>query len=216
MKIFDLFYLVFQSFKNRRSRVIFTVLGISIGIGTILFLVSLGYGLQKILLEKITTAESLLTLDVTPPETKVVSLSNEMLKNIARIQNVEKVSPQAILAGQVSLTGLNSEATVNLVNPDFFSLAGLLPKEGRLFSERDQFKVLVNLPFAELFGLKKETILGKKLKISFYLPGEMVSISPVRNWKLLVFLKREKLLPRFMPKEVIFLKFLLKNINWLR
>ena len=64
MKFIDLFNLSTRMFKARTSRTLLTVLGMSIGIAAILFLVSLGYGLQKTLLERITTSDSILTLDV--------------------------------------------------------------------------------------------------------------------------------------------------------
>lgn len=170
MKLFNLLYLIFQSFRVRTSRVFFTILGISIGIGTILFLVSLGYGLQKILLEKITTTESLLTLDVVPPETGIISLKKEVLEKILKIEGVEKISPRAIFAGQVSFSELISEAQVNLVNSDFFVLEGMAASKGRFFKEREQAKIVINSSLAEIFNLKE--VLGKKLSISLFLPEE--------------------------------------------
>ena len=75
MRFIDLFKLSTRMFKARTSRTLLTVLGMSIGIGAILFLVSLGYGLQKTLLEKITTADSLLTLDVSEAKSGAVLLN---------------------------------------------------------------------------------------------------------------------------------------------
>jgi putative ABC transport system permease protein len=174
MRLFDLFYLSFQNFMNRKSRTLFTILGVAVGIGAILFLVSFGYGLQKILLERIATTESLLTLDVTPSETRIVALDEENLKRISQIENVEKVSPQAIFPAQVSLGELTSETTVNLVNPDFFSLGGIFPQKGRVFEEKDEQKIVINSSLAELFNLKPEQILGKKLKFLIFLPKEEI------------------------------------------
>jgi len=172
MRISDLFYLSLESFKNRKSRVLFTILGVSIGIGAILFLVSLGFGLQQNLLERITTKESLLTFDVVPTEARIIILNEQTLEKISQIENVEKVSPQAILPGQVSLGELTSETIVNLVNPDFFSLGGILPDLGRVFTKEDQQKIVVNSSVAELFNLKADQILGKKLKFLIFLPKE--------------------------------------------
>jgi len=70
MKIIDLFHLSFENLKSRKSRIVFTTLGFSVAIGTILFLVSLGFGLQRNLLKKITTEESLLTLDIAPTKSQ--------------------------------------------------------------------------------------------------------------------------------------------------
>jgi putative ABC transport system permease protein len=184
MKFLDLLYLSFQNFKNRKSRIILTILGVSVGIGTILFLVSLGYGLQALLLEKITTTESLLTLDVIPPENGIITLTPENIEKISKIENVEKVSPQAILPAQISLGDLVSEATVNLVNPDFFSLSGILPDIGRVFTDNDQGKIVVNSTTAELFNLKPEEILHKKLNFILFIPEEKQGIVELGTFNL--------------------------------
>jgi len=179
MRIFDLFYLSLESFKNRRSRIIFTILGVSVGIGAILFLVSLGYGLQKNLLERITTEESLLTLDIVPSEARIITLTDQTLEKVSQIENVEKVSPQAIFPSQVSLGELTTETAVNLVNPDFFILGGILPDLGRVFTLEDQQKIVVNSSMAELFNLKPEQILGKKLKFTIFLPKEVEGVTEI-------------------------------------
>ena len=54
MLITDIFRLSTRMFRTNRSRTILTILGISVGIGAILFLVSLGYGLQVLILNQIT------------------------------------------------------------------------------------------------------------------------------------------------------------------
>src|SRR3989339_436004 len=59
----DLLKLSTRMFKARTGRTVLTILGMGIGIGAILFLVGLGYGLQEVLLKTITTSDSLLTLE---------------------------------------------------------------------------------------------------------------------------------------------------------
>ncbi len=184
MKLFDLFYLSLENFKNRKSRVIFTILGVSVGIGAILFLVSLGYGLQKALLERITTEESLLTLDITPAEVGLVVLNEKSLEKIALLENVERVSPQAVIFAQVSLGELFSETVVNLVNPDFFVLEGTLLAVGKTFTEQDQQKIVVNSSAVELFNLKPEQILGKSLSFNFFLPKEVEGMLEIEVFEI--------------------------------
>ncbi|MCL0056706.1 ABC transporter permease [Dehalococcoidia bacterium] len=174
MKVFDLFYLSFQNFKNRKSRTLLTILGVAVGIGAILFLVSLGYGLQHMLLERITTEESLLTFDIVSPDPELIVLDRETLNQVAKIENVERVSPQAFFPGQVSLGEFTSEATINLIEPDFFILGGILPQLGRVFEVEERQKMVVNSSVAELFNLQPAEILGKKLGLLIFLPEEDV------------------------------------------
>ncbi len=170
MRIIDLLYLIFQSLTRRRSRFLFTVLGIAIGIAAILFLVALGYGLQRLLLERITTTESLLTLDIVPPETELIVINQDTLARLKEIPGVEKVSPQAIVSSQVILQDLVSEATANIVDENFFVLSGILPQEGRFFESQEKDKVVINKSLANLFGLDPKQALGKELSIILFGP----------------------------------------------
>ena len=111
MKFSDLFKLSTRMFKARLSRTLLTILGMSIGIGAILFLVSLGYGLQKTLLERITTSDSLLTLDVSEAKSETATLDNQTLEKIKSLPGVDDVSPafqittqgQRIMSGKIGL-----------------------------------------------------------------------------------------------------------------
>jgi len=79
MRFKDLFMLSTRMFKARTSRTLLTILGMSVGISAVLFLVSFGYGLQRTLLERITTSDSLLTLDVNEASSGAVILDNAMV-----------------------------------------------------------------------------------------------------------------------------------------
>lgn len=172
MKFTDLVILVLKSIKSRLSRTVYTTLGVAIGIGAILFLVSLGYGLQQTLLERITTAESLLTLDVSSPESEIISLNQATVNKITEIPEVEKVSTQTVFPGRVSLRGLTSVAVINLVDPDYFVLSGIRPKIGRIFNQNEGDRIMVNSMVGELFNLEKEEMLGKEVRLSISLPQE--------------------------------------------
>ena len=184
MKLFDLFYFCFQSFKNRKSRILLTILGISVGIGAVLFLVSLGFGLQKTLFERIITKESLLTLDIVPAEARIASLTEETLTKISQFPEVEKVSPQAVFSSHVFLGDLSSEATVNLVEPDFFLLGGILTDMGEAFTEEDEQKIVINSSMAQAFNLEPNQILGKNLSFLIFVPQkEIEGIAEIQNFK---------------------------------
>jgi putative ABC transport system permease protein len=167
MKIYDLIYITFQNFRNRKSRVFFTVLGVAIAIAVVLSLVSFGYGLQKSLLEKITTEEALLALDVLPSNSEIILLNNETIKKIMEMPGVDKVSPEANFNGQILFGGITSESSVNIVNSDFLALDGKVPMHGKFFTEKDSKKIVVSSLVAQLFNMKNDEIIGKKMYFSF-------------------------------------------------
>ncbi|MGE5392290.1 MAG: ABC transporter permease [Candidatus Saccharibacteria bacterium] len=183
MRILDTIHLSFESFRNRKSRTFLTVLGVGIGIGAVLFLVSLGYGLQKILLDRITTAESFLTLDVATPEAKVIALNDEAIDKIRKVPNVQKISPQAVMSAQISQGDLTSETVTNIVDENFFSLNGALPDIGRSFTASDSGRIVVNARVAELFKLEPDTVIGKKFKFLIFPPKNDEEVREVTSFE---------------------------------
>ena len=170
MRIPDLMKLSTRMFKARTSRTLLTILGMSVGIGAILFLVSLGYGLQKTLLEKITTSESLLTLDVTEAKSGLVSLDKEEVDKIKSFEGVAEVSPAFQISAQGESDGLMADLIVVGAQPSFFRLGGFKVNKGQSLSDENQNGIVINSSVAELFGKSVEDIMGKEIGLSFLLP----------------------------------------------
>ena len=170
MKTVDLLRLSSRMFKSRMSRTILTITGVSVGIATILFLVSMGYGLQRLLLEKITTSEALLTVDVTAGSNDAFILTNESLEEFTALEGVEKVSPQVDLPAQIAFDDLTSDVLVHLTQPDFFSLSGMETIGGALFEEGDTQKIVVSQAFSLLFGLDDTTVIGSEVDLTLFVP----------------------------------------------
>jgi len=171
MRIADTVHISIENFRNRKSRTFMTILGVAVGIGAVLFLVSLGYGLQKVLLERITTAEALLTLDIAATDNNIVILNDQALSRIMTVANVEKVSPQATLTSQVKFSNITAETLFNIINPDYFQLSGDAPDWGRALTVADKYGVVVNSRMVELFDSTPSDILGKKVNFRVFLQG---------------------------------------------
>lgn len=170
MRFSDLFKLATRMFKARTSRTLLTVLGMSIGIGAILFLVSFGYGLQKTLLERITTSDSLLTLDVTEAKSGVVSLDNEMIEYMKGIPGADEVSP----AFQVTTQGQVGDISADLISigikPSFLKLGGFRISKGETLSNANPEGVVINSAVAQVFGKKDASeLIGSEIFFSFFI-----------------------------------------------
>ena len=170
MRIKDLVEISLQSFKNRKSRIFFTVLGVSVAIGAVLFLVSFGYGLQSSLLEKITTTDSLLSLDVVSPDTQLIKLDQNVLNKISATEHVEKISPYVAYSGNLIINDLTGEAMVNIIDENYLKFDGISPKIGRSFESTDVNKIIINKSVADLFNLSGNDLIGKKIKITVFIP----------------------------------------------
>jgi len=166
MTLISLFKLVFSSFKKRKSRILLTIIGVSVAIAAVLFLVSLGYGLQKLFLEKIATQESLLTLDISPVEEGGIVINDDVLNRISAISNVEEISPQASFTSQFALGKLVSQSNLNIITPSFFALSGFRVLNGKVFDNSIHQVLVINPAMAHLFNLSPAEIVNQKVKIT--------------------------------------------------
>jgi len=138
-----------------------------VGIGAILFLVGLGYGIQKTLLETITTADSLLTLDVYPGgENKSISPAD--VETIANQAGVERVSPGYETMGQMKFDNLVSDSKILAVDPDFNRLDGVKIAEGDDINDDEVNGTVISSSLAKIFEKEPQEMLGGELTL--YLP----------------------------------------------
>ncbi len=158
--------------KNRGSRFWFTMLGMAVAIGVIVFLVSFGFGLQNVLFEQITTEESLLTLDVVSSDGEALPITSEIVEEIGNIEGVEKVSPQLTVSSIMKMGEVTTQASLRGVDPEFFTLAGLSPEYGKFFTQTDKKEIVINEAVVNLFYETPENILGEKLSLTFFLSSE--------------------------------------------
>ncbi len=174
MKFIDIFRLSTRMFKARTSRTFLTILGMSVGIGAILFLVSLGYGLQKTILKKITTSDSLLSLDVSPNKSSQAILDSNSLQKIEKIPGVVKISPSYQLNAQGQMDNLTVELSATVVDSLYLKLAGIKLIDGKLINDQEPNGIIISSSVAKIFNKNDHDIIGKLMSFNFSLSKDMV------------------------------------------
>lgn len=155
-------------FRTRPTRTWLTILGISVGIGAVLFLVSLGYGLQRVILEKIVFNQAMLSLTVMPGN-ELIPFGEEAVKKISEMPLVQDVAPMANFTGQAALGELNGTMEVRGADAKFFDYAGISTLAGELYKEGDEAPVLVSEAVLKIFGVEDPLeILGKPLDVKIF------------------------------------------------
>ncbi len=174
MKLGDLFKLATRMFRASTSQTLLTICGMSIGIGAILFLVSLGYGLQKTLLERITTSDSLLTLDVTEAKAGVVSLNRKTVDEIKKFEGVADISSAFHLTAQGNSMGFSADIIAVGTDPNFLKLGGFKASKGKLLNENEPEGVVITSAVAKLFGKSIDELMDKEISFTFFILKEQV------------------------------------------
>jgi putative ABC transport system permease protein len=170
MKFIDLFKLSTRMFKARTSRTLLTILGMSVGISAILFLVSLGYGLQKTLLERITTSDSLLTLDVTQANSGGVGLNQNTVDEIRSLPGVAEISSSFELSAQGKIGDLHSDLTLIGTDPAFLRLGGTKIEEGKTLDDNIPEGVIASSAIAQVFGKSNAEMIGQEVTLAVSIP----------------------------------------------
>ena len=172
MRYRDTISLSMRTFKTRPMRTTLTILGVSVGIGAVLFLVSFGYGLQETVLKNITTADALLSLDVSSGKSDVIQLNQDSINKITNLPNVTEVSPVVALPSQITLKEFTADTTLYAIKPSFLSLSGLVPFRGTFFKTDDKNKkqVVISSAMAQLFNIDPTDIVGQEINITTFVP----------------------------------------------
>jgi putative ABC transport system permease protein len=166
----DLVRLSLRIFKTKPTRTFLTIMGMSVGISTVVFLVSLGYGLQYILIGKLVTSQdSLITLSASYPTESGLNISSSTVVGIQALPNVAEISTVAEFSGQLtvgSTTGLIP--VIRVAQPNIFRLSGTSPDIGTVFNGDQPDIILSNQALQLINEPADATTLGKEVHIEMY------------------------------------------------
>lgn len=168
------------SWKNlwvHRLRSLLTVGGVVIGVAAIVFLVSLGFGLERLVTSQVANFSAFTLIDVpsaNPPSGKI---NADAISRIQKIPNVVLVERIVDLAGRARIENQNSttETVVVGVSPKYFELAGITLSEGKIFASGKNDQVVVNEALAKLLGFDQNVngILGQTVLVDLILPKSL-------------------------------------------
>lgn len=164
MKIIDVLRLAFGNLIRNKMRTFLTVVGVSIGIGAIVFLVSLGFGLQKLATGKITSLDSLSVINVLKPEEK---FTKDLITEIKGYEGVTGVAYTYSLPTKATDDEKKegTEAILYGVIPNFIKLEEVSVNTGKAeFSSESAKEVILSKAALKIFNNSSEKdILGKEI-----------------------------------------------------
>lgn len=168
------------SWKNlwaHRLRMFLTVGGVAVGVAAIVFLVSLGYGLEQLVTSQVANFEAFTIIDVpsaNPPSGKINQESIDRMSKIPHITLIERIVD---LAGRVRLSDQDSttETVVIGSNPKYFDLSDITLATGKIYDQDSTTETVVSTGLANLIGYKDKTdeLIGKELALNIILPKSL-------------------------------------------
>lgn len=170
MKIKVLIWLGYRSLVERKLRSILTIGGVAVGIASIVYLMSLGYGLQAMTINRIATLPSLYQFEVTTGKSAILRLDSESLSKFGQTQNVAKTFPSTQIAGKAKYNASQTDIVTIGANREFLETAEIQTDLGEYYTDNKKNEAIVTTQLLDSVGLKTHNeAIGKTLSVSYIL-----------------------------------------------
>lgn len=163
-----IFKMAVANLKFKRFRSFVTVLGVTIGIGSIYLLLSFGLGLQNLVKGEVVGNKSIETIDVTSPDLTLIRFSSDNINKMKSVNNVTDVSGMYILAGQAKLDSSSLDAVIYGVDSLYKDLSDLQVTSGKFIDTNSINEVVIGKQILDSLNVSDtNSIIGKNIHLSF-------------------------------------------------
>lgn len=155
----DLIELSIRNMKAKRTRTLITIGGMAIGIGAIVFLVSIGYGLQQLVITRVARLEEMRQADISPQAGGKVKIDDKSLASFSEIKNVKMALPLIAVVGRVNYQNSVSDMAAYGVTSNYLTQSAIKPIYGTIF---DSNELAADLPktSGQVAGVSDERKIG--------------------------------------------------------
>jgi len=139
----NLIDLAIKNMMFKKTRAVITVGGMALGIGSIVFLVSLGYGINKLVIDRVARLEEMQQADINPQPGSQVRLTDQSLSQFKNIPDVAHALPQIAVVAKVNYQNSVSDMAVYGVTAEYLNQSAVKPIEGKIFENNElSYKVV--------------------------------------------------------------------------
>ncbi len=133
-------YLITVAYRNllsKKTRSLITIAGMSVGVGIIVLLLSLGYGIERLIISQVASLDELKIVDVSTGGNTSLRLSNSLREKIRKIAEVEDVIPLISIVGRVTFNNANTDVVVFAAPNSYLEQVKIKLKQGKLFAQNE-------------------------------------------------------------------------------
>lgn len=132
--------LAYRSLIIKKTRTIVTIVGMSVGIGVIVFLISLGYGVERLVINQVASLDEMKVIDVSAGENTSLRLDQNVYKRIKKIKNVKQVIPLVSLVGKIFYKKASTDVVVYSAPSEFFQASRIKLLKGNYYTDNTNFE----------------------------------------------------------------------------
>ncbi len=164
----DLIEIAVKNMFAKRTRTLVTIGGMAIGICLIVFLISIGYGVEQLVISRVARLEETKQIDISPLVASNVLITDKTIADIRTLGFVSKVLPVIGIVGKVRSTGATTDVAVYGVSPDYLKESAIRPVYGAVFDAATSMKVTASkkdIDKTQLTKVAAEDVAPEKGKI---------------------------------------------------
>lgn len=166
----DLVYLAVRHLQVKKTRTLITVGGMSIGFGLVVFLLSLGYGVQKLVISRVARLDEMRQINVSIGQSSSLVVNDTALDDFKKINNVELVIPMVSVVSKVNYNNSVSDVVAYGVNRQFLEQSAIKPVKGEIFEDYELTEEVEqssefgeNKITGQVAGASNQRLIGAKL-----------------------------------------------------
>ncbi|QQR78856.1 MAG: ABC transporter permease [Candidatus Moraniibacteriota bacterium] len=133
----SLIEIAIRNMKGKKTRTAVTIGGMAIGIGSIVFLVSIGYGLQRLVISQVAKLEEMQQADVSLQPGGKIKIQDRTIADFTQIPNIASVDPLISVVGRVNYQNSVSDMAVYGVTTQYLAQSALRPVQGEFFESHE-------------------------------------------------------------------------------
>lgn len=191
----DLIEISIKNMKAKKTRTLITIGGMTIGIAAIVFLVSIGYGLERLVVTRVARLEEMSQMDVSAQAGGKMKINDKSLANFKELTGVKMVLPLIAVVGRVNYQNSVSDMAVYGVTSDYLKQSAIKLVDGEIFnSDAIALDVSQLEESPEVTEEKRIGSVGEEIRdVNFSIkPEEWVAVqeTPSNSGKILGYTKR--------------------------
>lgn len=121
----------------KKSRTLVTIGGMAVGVAAVVFLVSLGYGLQDLVINRVASLDELNQVTIVPQQSSSLKITDETLTSLDQLSEVEKSLPVISLVGRVNYQNSVTDVAAYGVVSEYLKESAFRPVYGDFFESNE-------------------------------------------------------------------------------
>lgn len=162
-----LFYMSWKNLSSKKLRSSLTIAGVVIGVGAIFFLVALGLGLRGVVTNEILGSQSVQSIDILTPNSRILKLDQTAADRIAGLPHVSRHSESITLPASLRLSSSEVDGIIYGIDTAYQGFTELTLMEGRLLKSDDSNSAVINQSALRSMGIRDDRqAIGKVLQLT--------------------------------------------------